>query len=86
MITEYQKALTPEDIGDILKLSKANVYRKIRTGEIPAKKIGKEYRISAAFIWYFQTGMDFDIYQKERIDAENITPYQSLLRAVRSPS
>lgn len=86
MITEFQTALTPEEIGQILKLSKANVYRKIRTGEIPAKKIGKEYRISRTFIWYFQTGMDFDIYQKEQIDAENLKPYELLLRSIREKS
>jgi excisionase family DNA binding protein len=83
MYTQYQSALTPEDIAQILKLSKVNVYRKIKTGEIPAKKIGKEYRISRAFVWYFQTGMDFDIYEKEQIDAENIKPYETLLRSVR---
>lgn len=83
MTTQYQSALTPEEVGTILKFSKANVYRKIKTGEIPAKKIGKEYRISAAYIWYFQTGMDFDIDQKQQIDAENLKPYESLLRSVR---
>ncbi len=84
MNAHYQSALTPEDIAGILKLSKVNVYRKIKTGEIPAKKIGKEYRISAAFIWYFQTGMDFDIYSKEKEDERILQSYQEVLSAART--
>lgn len=83
MNSPYLSALTPEDVAKILKMSKVNIYRKIRSGEIPAKKIGKEYRISPTYVWYFQTGMDYDIYQKQKIDADILGQYDDLLRAVR---
>ena len=87
MDTKVQfEALTPEEVARCLKMSKASIYRKIRTGQIPAKKFGKEYRITATYFWYFKTGMDFDIYEKERIDAEILQKHADLLKNVRTPA
>ncbi len=83
MYTKDVQALTPEDLAQILKMSKATIYRKIRTGDIPAKKIGKDYRIPQTYIYYFQTGLDYDIYEKEKIDADILNKHQNLLKEVR---
>ena len=78
-----QKALTPEQVADFLQLSKTTVYRKIKTGEIPAKRIGKEFRIASVYLYYFETGMDYDIAQKESLDAKIIKENEDLLKSVR---
>jgi len=41
------KMYTPEQVADMLQLSKNGVYGFIRSGEIIAKKFGKVYRIPA---------------------------------------
>ena len=41
------KVYTPEQVAEILQLSKKTVYELIGKGEIVAKKIGKVYRIPA---------------------------------------
>jgi excisionase family DNA binding protein len=36
---------TPDELADLLKTSPNNIYRKIRSGEIKAQKLGRSYRI-----------------------------------------
>jgi len=38
--------LTVEEVAKLLKLSKITIYRFIKTGEIPAYKIGASWRIN----------------------------------------
>jgi len=38
--------LTVEEVAKLLKLSKITIYRLIKTGEIPAYKIGASWRIN----------------------------------------
>lgn len=46
MIEIQERAVyTTAEVANILKLSPITVERKIRRGEIPATKIGKEYRL-----------------------------------------
>ena len=66
------KAYTPEQVADILQLSKNTVYELINRGEIIAKKIGKVYRIPASSISFAFTGLDFDLYQAQEKDLENL--------------
>jgi excisionase family DNA binding protein len=38
--------LTPEQVAERLQVNKVTVYRLCRSGKLPAKKIGKTWRIS----------------------------------------
>jgi len=67
------KAYTPEQVADMLQLSKNTVYELISRGEIVAKKIGKLYRIPAASLSFIFTGVDYDLYQAEAKDRKNLS-------------
>lgn len=66
------KAYTPEQVAEMLQLSKNTVYELISRGEIVAKKIGKLYRISAPSLSFFFTGLDFDLYQADQEDRKQL--------------
>lgn len=40
------KVYTPEEVAEIMKISKMTVYRHIKKGILRASKIGQKYRIS----------------------------------------
>ncbi len=63
-----QKVYTPEQVAEMLQLSKNTVYDLIGRGEISAKRIGKVYRVPATSIAYVFTGLDNDLYQAELRD------------------
>lgn len=44
---------TPEEVARILKISKGTVYELIKRGELPAFRVGKKVRISAADLEHF---------------------------------
>ena len=66
------KVYTPEQVAEILQLSKNTVYRLINRGEIIAKKIGKVYRIPQSSISFIFTGMDEDILRAQKEDEKNL--------------
>jgi len=70
------KTYTPEQVADILQLSKSTVYGLIKRGEIIAKRIGKVYRISPSALSFIFTGLDYDLYQAEGQDLKNIEKVQ----------
>lgn len=74
---------TPEQVAEILQLSKNTVYDLINRGEIVAKKIGKVYRIPASSISFVFTGLDFDLYQAEQEDLKNLPDIERVLRETR---
>ncbi len=78
------KAYTPEQVADMLQLSKNTVYELIKRGEIIAKKIGKVYRIPASSISFIFTGLDYDLYKAEKDDLKNIKKVQETLSEIRS--
>lgn len=78
------KVYTPEQIAQILQLSKNTVYDLISRGEIVAKKIGKVYRIPASSISFAFTGLDQDLYKAEKEDLKNITKVHKVLKEIRS--
>ncbi len=43
---EEIEVLTVEEVASLLKLSKITIYRLIKTGEIPAYKIGASWRVN----------------------------------------
>lgn len=66
------KVYTPTQVASILQLTKNTVYDLIARGEIPAKRIGKVYRIPITSIYFALTGLDYDIYQAEKEDFKNL--------------
>lgn len=82
--TPINKVYTPEQVAEILQLSKKTVYELIGKGEIIAKKIGKVYRIPASSISFVFTGLDNDLYNAEEEDNKNVKKIQKNLSDVRS--
>lgn len=82
--TNLSKVYTPEQVAEILQLSKKTVYELISKGEIVAKKIGKVYRIPASSISFVFTGLDNDLYKAEEEDSKNIKKIQKSLSEVRT--
>lgn len=78
------KVYTPEQVAQILQLSKNTVYQLIGRGEIIAKKIGKVYRIPASSLSFVFTGLDEDLVLAEQEDLRNISKIQKEISAVRS--
>ena len=77
------RTYTPEQVAEILQLSKNTVYKLIGRGEIIAKKLGKVYRIPKSSISFVFTGMDEDIYKAEQEDLKTIKKYQKVIKQVR---
>ncbi len=80
------KMYTPEQVADILQLSKDSVYNFIRSGEIIAKKFGNVYRIPATSLSFVFTGLDYDLYQAEQEDLRELKKVQEAISQVRSES
>jgi len=78
------RAYTPEQVAEMLQLSKNTVYQLINRGEIVAKKIGKVYRIPASSLSFIFTGLDEDIYKAEQEDLKNIAKIEKELSRVRA--
>lgn len=78
------KAYTPEQVADMLQLSKNTIYQLISRGEIIAKKIGKSYRIPASSISFVFTGLDFDLYKAEKEDLGNLPKIQGEITKIRA--
>ena len=75
---------TPDQVAQILQLSKNTVYALINRGEIVAKRIGKVYRIPASSIFFAFSGLDYDLYLKEQIDLKNLPKIQKALAKIRA--
>ena len=80
------KVYTPEQVAEMLQLSKNTVYELISRGEIVAKKLGKVYRIPQASLSFAFTGLDFDLYKAESIDLESLPRIQREVTQVRAKS
>lgn len=78
------KAYTPEQVAEMLQLSKNTVYGLINRGEIVAKRIGKVYRIPAKSLSFVFEGLDYDLYQKEHEDLKNLPKVKKALSYARS--
>jgi putative molybdopterin biosynthesis protein len=75
---------TPEQVAEILQLSKNTVYELISRGEIVAKKLGKVYRIPKSSISFAFTGLDDDLLQAEQKDKLNLEKVQKTLSQARA--
>ena len=83
-INKLPQVYTPEQVAEILQLSKNTIYDLIGRGEIIAKRVGKVYRIPASSISFVFTGLDQDLIQAEKEDLKNLAKIQSELAKVRS--
>ena len=63
-----QKYMTIPELAKLLGLSRIEVYRKVKKGQIPAIKIGRNYAISDRDINYI-LGKEMSDKEKKRIDA-----------------
>jgi len=77
------KTYTPEQVAEMLQLSKNTVYELISRGEIIAKKLGKVYRIPQSSISFIFTGMDEDILRAQKEDEKNLEKIDKVLKEVR---
>lgn len=77
------KAYTPEQVAEMLQLSKNTVYDLISRGEIAAKKIGKLYRIPGPALSFFLTGLDYDLYRADLEDRKQLAVVEKELTRVR---
>lgn len=77
------KVFTPEQVAEILQLSKNTVYQLISRGEIIAKKIGKVYRIPKSSISFAFTGMDEDILNSQIEDEKNLESINKTIKETR---
>lgn len=78
------KVYTPEQVAEMLQLSKNTVYDLINRGEIMAKKIGKLYRIPSASLSFFFTGLDYDLYQADAQDRKQLPKVQQVISQARA--
>lgn len=46
MLESYPEILTSREVGELLSVCDEKLYRMLKTGEIPAVKIGRDWRIS----------------------------------------
>lgn len=78
------KVYTPEQVADMLQLSKNTVYGLIRRGEILAKKIGNVYRIPASSLSFVFTGLDYDLVQAQESDEKVLPRVQEAVKKARA--
>lgn len=78
------KVYTPEQVAEMLQLSKNTVYELISRGEIIAKRIGKVYRIPASSLSFVFTGLDSDLYKAEKQDFKELSRIQEAIGKVRA--
>lgn len=82
-VNSKMSVFTPEQVAEILQLSKNTIYGLIGRGEIVAKKIGKVYRIPVQSIYFALTGLDYDLYQAEKEDISELPRVQKEIENVR---
>lgn len=59
------KAFTTDEVAEILKVGRRTVYNYIKTGELKATRLGREYRVPAVELENFiQRGTSEDYYNK----------------------
>lgn len=54
-LERFPTLLTPLEVMDILGVGKNTVYRLLNSGELPAIRIGRSWRISEDSLRYFMT-------------------------------
>ena len=73
----------PDEVAQMLGVSKSTVYELINRGEIVAKKIGRVYRISPKSLSFLFSGLDADIWEAQQKDEKNLEKIEQVLKGVR---
>lgn len=50
--------LTVAEVSAVMRVSKMTVYRMVHTGELPAVRVGRTFRINAQVVRDYLTGAD----------------------------
>jgi excisionase family DNA binding protein len=77
------KVYTPEQVAEMLQLSKNTVYSLIDKGEIVAKRLGKVYRIPESSLSFMASGLDADLLAAQQVDEKSLGKVESAIRDVR---
>ena len=64
-----QRLLTAAEVADDLRVSTMTVYRLIRRGELPAVRVGRNYRVRVADL---QTYLDAQVVDPATIDLADV--------------
>lgn len=83
-LNSTQRVYTPEQVADLLQLSKKTIYDLISRGEIIAKRVGNVYRIPTSSLSFVFTGLDFDLYQADQEDRKQLAQVEKVISKVRS--
>ena len=75
---------SPEQVAEMLQLSKNTVYNLISRGEIIAKRIGKVYRIPRRSIEFIFSGLDADLADAQNEDQKSLKQVQKELQKARA--
>lgn len=78
------KVYTPEQVAGILQLSTNTVYELIRNGEIPAKRLGRVYRIPPSSISFAFSDLDPDLEAAQERDLQILPKVRKALSVVRA--
>lgn len=78
------KVYTPEQVAEMLQLSKNTIYELIGNGEIVAKRFGRVYRVPASSLSFMFSGLDPDLYAAEQQDKASLEMIHEELSKVRS--
>ena len=73
------QALTPEQVSQILQIGKRTTLSLIRSGEIPARKVGGQWRVSPAALKEYLRG-DVD---DEPLNAADLVAIREGIEAIR---
>jgi excisionase family DNA binding protein len=49
-INEYRDLLTVEEVAEVFRVHKSTVYKLIKSGELRALKLGREYKCPKSYI------------------------------------
>lgn len=78
------KVYTPEQVAEMLQLSKSTIYDLISKGEIIAKRIGRVYRIPASSLSFIFTGLDQDLSEAQERDLKTLDKVEKEISNVRA--
>lgn len=55
---DFRGSYTVQDAADLLQVTTATVYELVHRGELPATRVGRQYRFGKFAFWSYMNGMD----------------------------
>lgn len=62
ILAQITEDMTPSKAATVLRMSRTHLYKLIKSGDLPAKKVGSDWRIAASDLHAFQ--QQRDVYSK----------------------